>query len=263
MGDVLYLKFRQHSDLRALLFSTYPAELVLVEPRDPFWGDDAGRNELGKSLMPVRDKKKKENYVPLSTYFSPPWMWFVLFLYNFSVGCSGCGGIGHVFLFLLTYVAPGLRYLYVINYRNERCISTCRYCPLSFQTSIYNAALSTQVSGSVTILEEGHGSPHTAKRRFKAVDGPRDIGAFSYLTYSLPRFSTLRLQMYPYPPTPYLTQRQMAAVEPCELPLLLYDDISVRQRHKSTNLQLFLGIKCIMHRGCTLHRVKCIHVGYP
>jgi predicted NAD-dependent protein-ADP-ribosyltransferase YbiA (DUF1768 family) len=60
MDDVLYHKFRQHSDLRALLFSTYPAELVFVEPRDPFWGDGASMNELGNSLMRVRERLRIE-----------------------------------------------------------------------------------------------------------------------------------------------------------------------------------------------------------
>jgi predicted NAD-dependent protein-ADP-ribosyltransferase YbiA (DUF1768 family) len=55
MDEVLYLKFRQHDDLRMLLLSTYPTELVYVESRDLFWGDGggAGMNELGKSLMRV------------------------------------------------------------------------------------------------------------------------------------------------------------------------------------------------------------------
>jgi predicted NAD-dependent protein-ADP-ribosyltransferase YbiA (DUF1768 family) len=62
MDEVLYLKFRQHSGLRTLLFNTYPSELVYVEPRDPFWGDGAGAgmNELGKSLMRLRERLRME-----------------------------------------------------------------------------------------------------------------------------------------------------------------------------------------------------------
>ena len=62
MDEVLYLKFRQHNDLRTLLFNTYPSELVFVEPGDPFWGDGAGPglNELGKSLMRVRERLRIE-----------------------------------------------------------------------------------------------------------------------------------------------------------------------------------------------------------
>jgi predicted NAD-dependent protein-ADP-ribosyltransferase YbiA (DUF1768 family) len=63
MDEVLYLRFRQHTSLRRLLFSTYPAELVYVESRDPFWGGDgwdAGRNELGKSLRRVRERLRIE-----------------------------------------------------------------------------------------------------------------------------------------------------------------------------------------------------------
>ena len=59
MDMVLNLKFRQHDDLRTLLLNTYPAELVYVEPRDRFWGGDgegAGRNELGQSLVRVREQ---------------------------------------------------------------------------------------------------------------------------------------------------------------------------------------------------------------
>ena len=63
MDDVLYLKFRQHGDLRILLLGTYPAELVYVESEDPFWGDGggAGMNELGKSLVRVRERLRSEN----------------------------------------------------------------------------------------------------------------------------------------------------------------------------------------------------------
>ena len=73
MERVLYLKFRQHSSLRALLVSTYPAELVYVEPRDRFWGGDgagAGRNELGKSLMSVCERLRMEAGMMMT--LSPP-----------------------------------------------------------------------------------------------------------------------------------------------------------------------------------------------
>jgi predicted NAD-dependent protein-ADP-ribosyltransferase YbiA (DUF1768 family) len=62
MDDILYLKFRQHDDLRTLLLDTYPADLVYVESGDLFWGDGAGAgmNELGKSLMRVRERVRTE-----------------------------------------------------------------------------------------------------------------------------------------------------------------------------------------------------------
>ena len=55
---MLYLKFRQHGDLRTLLLDTFPAELVYDELGDLFWGDGggSGMNELGKSLMRVRER---------------------------------------------------------------------------------------------------------------------------------------------------------------------------------------------------------------
>ncbi|KAF8494110.1 hypothetical protein F5888DRAFT_1718659, partial [Russula emetica] len=47
MDEVLYLKFNQHGQLRTMLINTHPAELVYVDPNDPFWGDDcyASREE--------------------------------------------------------------------------------------------------------------------------------------------------------------------------------------------------------------------------
>ena len=59
MDDVMYLKFRQHDDLRTLLLDTYPSRLVYTELGDLFWGGDGGgtgMNELGKSLMRVRER---------------------------------------------------------------------------------------------------------------------------------------------------------------------------------------------------------------
>lgn len=63
MDEVLYLKFRQHSDLRALLLGTFPADLIYVESGDAFWGDGAGNglNELGKSLMRVREQLRSQS----------------------------------------------------------------------------------------------------------------------------------------------------------------------------------------------------------
>ena len=67
MGEVLDLKFRQHKDLRALLLSTYPQELVYVESGDLFWGHDvgslSGMNEFGKSLMRVREQLRAEEAI--------------------------------------------------------------------------------------------------------------------------------------------------------------------------------------------------------
>ena len=62
MDNVLHLKFRQHGDLHALLLNTYPAELVYIASGDLFWGDGAGNglNELGESLMRVRERLRIE-----------------------------------------------------------------------------------------------------------------------------------------------------------------------------------------------------------
>jgi predicted NAD-dependent protein-ADP-ribosyltransferase YbiA (DUF1768 family) len=62
MDNVLCLKFRQHGHLLAQLLSTHPAELVYVESADDFWGDGAGtgQNELGQSLMRVREHLRVE-----------------------------------------------------------------------------------------------------------------------------------------------------------------------------------------------------------
>ncbi|THH14129.1 hypothetical protein EW146_g6170 [Bondarzewia mesenterica] len=63
MDDVLYLKFRQHADLRAMLFDTGNATLIYAEPNDHFWGEGPmgqGQNQLGQSLMRVRDRLRAE-----------------------------------------------------------------------------------------------------------------------------------------------------------------------------------------------------------
>ncbi|KAJ8087218.1 hypothetical protein PM082_006048 [Marasmius tenuissimus] len=77
MEEVLMAKFRQHHQLRLLLFSTGVTgsvgpddrkgrELVYEDDRDKFWGrglDGVGRNELGKALMRVRERLITEGYV--------------------------------------------------------------------------------------------------------------------------------------------------------------------------------------------------------
>ncbi|KAF9000293.1 hypothetical protein BDQ17DRAFT_685197 [Cyathus striatus] len=67
MEEVLFLKFRQHPDLRALLLKTGEAILRYADGKDPFWGegpDGSGRNELGKALMKVRRKLVEANFAP-------------------------------------------------------------------------------------------------------------------------------------------------------------------------------------------------------
>ena len=67
MEDVLYLKFQQHGDLRTLLLGTFPADLVYAESEDSFWGDGAGvgMNELGKTLVRVRERLRHSCGLPL------------------------------------------------------------------------------------------------------------------------------------------------------------------------------------------------------
>lgn len=63
MDEVLYLKFRQHGELRQLLMSTGFAELIYAEEHDSFLGSGTisqGANELGKSLMRVRERLRRE-----------------------------------------------------------------------------------------------------------------------------------------------------------------------------------------------------------
>jgi hypothetical protein len=59
MDEVLDLKFRQHDDLRALLLSNHPQELVYVESGDLFWGDEAGYlSGIGLSTLTPRQDHK-------------------------------------------------------------------------------------------------------------------------------------------------------------------------------------------------------------
>jgi ribA/ribD-fused uncharacterized protein len=63
MREAVEAKFRQHDDLRALLLETGDAKLVEHTENDAFWGDGGdgrGRNELGRILMSVRDRLRRE-----------------------------------------------------------------------------------------------------------------------------------------------------------------------------------------------------------
>ena len=75
MDDAMYLKFRQHNDLYTLLLNTYPAKLVYTEFSDPLWGGDGegvGMNELGESLMRVRERLRIEGGKVIDRRPTPP-----------------------------------------------------------------------------------------------------------------------------------------------------------------------------------------------
>jgi ribA/ribD-fused uncharacterized protein len=66
MYEVLYLKFRQHPNLRDLLLNTGRADIIYAEPSDAFWGEGVagqGTNQLGKALVGVRERLRAEGYV--------------------------------------------------------------------------------------------------------------------------------------------------------------------------------------------------------
>jgi len=63
MEEVLFLKFIQHMELRNLLLNTGFSELIYHDAMDPFWGDGQsgdGENNLGKALMSVRERLRRE-----------------------------------------------------------------------------------------------------------------------------------------------------------------------------------------------------------
>ncbi|KAG6335895.1 hypothetical protein ID866_3204 [Astraeus odoratus] len=62
LDDVLYLKFKQHPNLRKLLLNTGFADIIFADPHD-FYGEGpsgSGANELGKALVRVRDRLRRE-----------------------------------------------------------------------------------------------------------------------------------------------------------------------------------------------------------
>lgn len=64
MEDALYYKIVQHEDLCDMLLGTGIAELIYADPTDLFWGEgehEEGANELGRALMRVRDRLRRED----------------------------------------------------------------------------------------------------------------------------------------------------------------------------------------------------------
>lgn len=63
--EVLYLKFRQHPDLRSLLMNTGLADIIYSEEGDNYWGEGPlgqGANELGKAIVRARERLRREGY---------------------------------------------------------------------------------------------------------------------------------------------------------------------------------------------------------
>lgn len=64
MDEVIEAKFTQNADLKQLLLDTGDREIIEDSPVDSFWGcgaDRKGRNELGKALMRLRDKLRRQS----------------------------------------------------------------------------------------------------------------------------------------------------------------------------------------------------------
>jgi len=63
--EVLYLKFKQHPDLRSQLMNTGTTDIIYSEANDPYWGEGPlgqGANELGKAIVRARDRLRREGY---------------------------------------------------------------------------------------------------------------------------------------------------------------------------------------------------------
>jgi ribA/ribD-fused uncharacterized protein len=63
--EVLYLKFKQHPDLRSLLMNTGLADIIYSDLGDSYWGEGPtgqGANELGRAIMRVRERLRREGY---------------------------------------------------------------------------------------------------------------------------------------------------------------------------------------------------------
>jgi len=64
MYDVIYAKFTQHKELKKTLLDTGDAILVEHTENDSYWGDGGngkGKNQLGKTLMKIREDIRNED----------------------------------------------------------------------------------------------------------------------------------------------------------------------------------------------------------
>jgi ribA/ribD-fused uncharacterized protein len=63
MRRAVWQKFATHHELRAILLGTGEALIVEDARNDAYWGcgpDGSGRNQLGKTLMDVRERLRKQ-----------------------------------------------------------------------------------------------------------------------------------------------------------------------------------------------------------
>ncbi|EKM52582.1 uncharacterized protein PHACADRAFT_261102 [Phanerochaete carnosa HHB-10118-sp] len=63
MDQILEAKFTQDARLEKLLLDTGDSEIIENSPVDPFWGcgaDGQGKNELGKALMRLRERLRRQ-----------------------------------------------------------------------------------------------------------------------------------------------------------------------------------------------------------
>jgi N-glycosidase YbiA len=64
MYQAVMAKFTQHAKLGALLLATGDAEIIEHTRNDSYWGDGGdghGRNQLGKTLMRIREELRETN----------------------------------------------------------------------------------------------------------------------------------------------------------------------------------------------------------
>lgn len=66
MYAAVWQKFQTHLDIQAVLLATDEAEIIEDSPRDAYWGcgpDRQGLNHLGKILMAVRSRLRRERAI--------------------------------------------------------------------------------------------------------------------------------------------------------------------------------------------------------
>lgn len=59
MYEAIHAKFSQHKELKKILLDTGDSSIIEHTKNDAYWGDGgdgSGRNQLGKTLMKVREE---------------------------------------------------------------------------------------------------------------------------------------------------------------------------------------------------------------